>query len=117
SGLHEEQRISGFVDGLKIRNLVDFLSIDLPTTYKGLMQKTYTWIEAMEVTTNGATSNYKEVLTSSTKVSLRIIEKSRRRTGIGTDDHETCASIVISMKTTDMKPINAESSNTRSKNL
>ncbi|GKD28886.1 hypothetical protein Tco_1239664 [Tanacetum coccineum] len=41
-GLHEEQRIFGFVHGLKTRSLVDFLSTDLPTTYKGLMEKTYT---------------------------------------------------------------------------
>ncbi|GJU45789.1 hypothetical protein Tco_1203055 [Tanacetum coccineum] len=73
SRLHEKQRIFGFVDGLKTRNLVDFLSIDLPTTYKGLMEKTYTWIEAMEVATIGATSDYKEVLTSSTKSPRKIL--------------------------------------------
>ncbi|GJS28602.1 hypothetical protein Tco_0489222 [Tanacetum coccineum] len=51
-GLHEEQRISKFVHGLRTRSLVEFLSIDLPTSYKGLMEKTYTWIEAREVATN-----------------------------------------------------------------
>ncbi|GJU88006.1 hypothetical protein Tco_1300429 [Tanacetum coccineum] len=59
-GLHEEQRISGFAHGLKIRNRVKFLSTDLPTTYKGLMEKTYTWIEAKEVATNGAPNDHKE---------------------------------------------------------
>ncbi|GJS80379.1 hypothetical protein Tco_0730260 [Tanacetum coccineum] len=39
-GLHKEQRISSFVHGVKTRSLVEFLSIDLPTTYKGLMEKT-----------------------------------------------------------------------------
>nr|GEV86052.1 hypothetical protein [Tanacetum cinerariifolium] len=53
-GLHEDQRISGFVHGLRTRNLVKHLSTDLPFTYKGLMEKTYTWIEAKEVATNGA---------------------------------------------------------------
>jgi hypothetical protein len=53
-GLHEDQRISGFVHGLGNRTLVEFLSTNLPTTYKGLMEKTYTWIEAKEVSTNGA---------------------------------------------------------------
>ncbi|GJX31991.1 hypothetical protein Tco_0241846 [Tanacetum coccineum] len=43
-----------FVHGLRTRNLVEFLSTDLPTTYKGLMEKTYTWIEAREMATNGA---------------------------------------------------------------
>ena len=38
-GLHEEQRISGFVHGLRNRNLVEFLSTDLPETYKDLMEK------------------------------------------------------------------------------
>ena len=53
-GLHEDQRILGFVHGLRNWSLVEFLSTDLPTTYKGLMEKTYTWIEAKEVSTNGA---------------------------------------------------------------
>ncbi|GKC44264.1 hypothetical protein Tco_1061986 [Tanacetum coccineum] len=60
-GLHEEQRISGFVHGLRTRNLVEFLSTYLPTTYKGLMEKTYTWIEAREVATNGALNDRREV--------------------------------------------------------
>ncbi|GKB38005.1 hypothetical protein Tco_0882947 [Tanacetum coccineum] len=59
-GLHEEQRISGFIHGLKTRSLVRFLSTDLPTTYKGLMEKTYTWIEAKEVATNRALNDYRE---------------------------------------------------------
>ncbi|GJV16595.1 hypothetical protein Tco_1361918 [Tanacetum coccineum] len=59
-GLHAEQRIFSFVHGLKTRSLVEFLSTDLPTTYKGLMEKTYTWIEAKEVSTNGASNDIKE---------------------------------------------------------
>nr|GEW59572.1 NBS-containing resistance-like protein [Tanacetum cinerariifolium]GEW59719.1 NBS-containing resistance-like protein [Tanacetum cinerariifolium] len=53
-GLHEDHRIFSFVHGLRTRNLVEHLSIDLPSTYKGLMEKTYTWIEAREVSTYGA---------------------------------------------------------------
>ncbi|GJW67109.1 reverse transcriptase domain-containing protein [Tanacetum coccineum] len=59
-GLHEEQRISGFVHGLRTRSLVEHLSTDLPTTYKGLMEKTYTWIEAREVATNGTPNDRRE---------------------------------------------------------
>nr|GEY54160.1 reverse transcriptase domain-containing protein [Tanacetum cinerariifolium] len=59
-GLHEEQRISSFVHGLKTKSLVEFLSIDLPTSYEILMEKTYTWIEAKKVATNGAPSDHKE---------------------------------------------------------
>ncbi|GJS81563.1 hypothetical protein Tco_0748104 [Tanacetum coccineum] len=42
------------------RSLVEFLSTDLPTTYKGLMEKTYTWIDAKEVATNGALNDHRE---------------------------------------------------------
>ncbi|GKA27265.1 reverse transcriptase domain-containing protein [Tanacetum coccineum] len=59
-GLHEEQRISGFVHGLRIKSLVEHLSTDLPSTYKGLMEKTYTWIEAREVETNGTLNDRRE---------------------------------------------------------
>ncbi|GJX21324.1 hypothetical protein Tco_0224001 [Tanacetum coccineum] len=68
-GLHEDQCISGFVQGLRIRNLVDFFSTDLPTTYKGLMEKTYTWIEAREVATNGAPNDQRESFDKSMKSS------------------------------------------------
>ncbi|GKA49106.1 hypothetical protein Tco_0742064 [Tanacetum coccineum] len=37
---------NGFVHGLRTRSLVEHLSTDLPSTYKGLMEKTYTWVEA-----------------------------------------------------------------------
>nr|GEW50324.1 reverse transcriptase domain-containing protein [Tanacetum cinerariifolium] len=33
---------------------------NLPTTYKGLMEKTYTWIQMKEVTTNGAPTDHQE---------------------------------------------------------
>ncbi|GJY79788.1 hypothetical protein Tco_0485589 [Tanacetum coccineum] len=59
-GLHEEKRVSGFVHGLKTRSLFEFLYTYLLTTYKGLIEKTYTWIEAKEVATNGASSDHKE---------------------------------------------------------
>ncbi|GJZ07994.1 hypothetical protein Tco_0542277 [Tanacetum coccineum] len=59
-GLHKEQRISGFVHGLKIRSLVEFLSTDLPTNYKGLMKTNYTWIKAKEVATNRAPNDHRE---------------------------------------------------------
>ncbi|GJU69186.1 hypothetical protein Tco_1255445 [Tanacetum coccineum] len=68
-GLHEHQRISGFVHGLKVRNLVEHLSTDLPSTYKGLMEKTYTWIEAREVATNGAPNDRRDNFERSKKSS------------------------------------------------
>ncbi|GJY96976.1 hypothetical protein Tco_0513886 [Tanacetum coccineum] len=39
----------------------------LPTIYKGLIEKTYTWIEAREVATNGAPNNRREVFDRSKK--------------------------------------------------
>nr|GEX29240.1 hypothetical protein [Tanacetum cinerariifolium] len=68
-GLHEDQRISGFVHGLKARNLVEHLSTDLLPTYKGLMEKTYTWIEAREVATNGALNDRRDNFKRSRKSS------------------------------------------------
>ncbi|GKA07100.1 hypothetical protein Tco_0686324 [Tanacetum coccineum] len=59
-GLHEEQRVSSFVHGLWMRNLVEHLSTYLPCTYKGLMEKTYTWIEAREVATNRTPNDRRE---------------------------------------------------------
>ncbi|GKB23499.1 zf-CCHC domain-containing protein [Tanacetum coccineum] len=47
---------------LKTRSLVEFLSTDLPTTYKGLMEKTYTWIDEKEIATNEAPNDYREGL-------------------------------------------------------
>ncbi|GJW23823.1 reverse transcriptase domain-containing protein [Tanacetum coccineum] len=66
-GLNEEQRISGFVHGLRTRSLVEHLSTDLPSTYKGLMEKTYTWVEAREVATNGASSDRRDSFERSKK--------------------------------------------------
>ncbi|GJS79985.1 reverse transcriptase domain-containing protein [Tanacetum coccineum] len=68
-GLHEDQRISGFVHGLKTRNLVEYLSTDLLSTYKGLMEKTYTWIKAREVATNGAPNDRRDNIERSRKSS------------------------------------------------
>ncbi|GJV55568.1 reverse transcriptase domain-containing protein [Tanacetum coccineum] len=68
-GLHEEQRISGFVHGLRTRSLVEHLSTDLPSTYKGLMEKAYTWVEAREVATNGVLNNRKDDFKRSKKFS------------------------------------------------
>ncbi|GJZ69621.1 hypothetical protein Tco_0633171 [Tanacetum coccineum] len=44
----------------RTRSLVEHLSTDLPSTYKGLMEKTYTWIEAREVATNGTPNDQRE---------------------------------------------------------
>ncbi|GJZ37757.1 reverse transcriptase domain-containing protein [Tanacetum coccineum] len=68
-GLHEEQLISGFVHGLRTRSLVEHLSTDLPSTYKGLMEKTYTWVEAREVVTNDALSDQSDSFERSKKSS------------------------------------------------
>ncbi|GKA78902.1 hypothetical protein Tco_0785439 [Tanacetum coccineum] len=51
---------NGFVCGLRTRSLVEHLSTDLLSTYKGLMEKTYKWVEAREVATNGASSDRRD---------------------------------------------------------
>ncbi|GJV50747.1 reverse transcriptase domain-containing protein [Tanacetum coccineum] len=77
-GLHEDQRIFGFVHGLRTRNLVEFLSTDLPTTYKGLIEKTYTWIEAREVATNRAPNDRRGVSTNLGKILPGTTKKDRK---------------------------------------
>ncbi|GJX84271.1 hypothetical protein Tco_0335045 [Tanacetum coccineum] len=47
---------------------------DLPSTYKGLMEKTYTWIEAREVATNGAPSDRRENFERSKNLSKSLRE-------------------------------------------
>ncbi|GJV94869.1 hypothetical protein Tco_1546446 [Tanacetum coccineum] len=59
-GLNEDQQISGFIHGLRTRSLVEHLSTDLPPTYRGLMEKTYTWVEAREVATNGVLNDQRD---------------------------------------------------------
>ncbi|GJR21252.1 hypothetical protein Tco_0969779 [Tanacetum coccineum] len=59
-GLQEDQRISSFIHGLRTKSLVEHLSTDLPPTYKGLMEKTYTWVEEREVATNGVSNDRKD---------------------------------------------------------
>ncbi|GJX02884.1 reverse transcriptase domain-containing protein [Tanacetum coccineum] len=59
-GLHENQRILSFVHGLRTRSLVEHLSTDLPSTYKGLIENTYTWVKEKEVATNGASSDQRD---------------------------------------------------------
>ncbi|GJW26429.1 reverse transcriptase domain-containing protein [Tanacetum coccineum] len=79
-GLYEEQRISGFVHGLRIRSLVEHLSTDLPSTYKGLMEKTYTWVGAREVATNGDSSDRRDSFERQSKVPGIITEDRKTKT-------------------------------------
>ncbi|GKB22332.1 hypothetical protein Tco_0856255 [Tanacetum coccineum] len=53
----------------KTRSLVEHLFTDLPSTYKGLMEKTYTWIEGRKVTTNGTPNDRRENFERSRKSS------------------------------------------------
>ncbi|GJX25803.1 reverse transcriptase domain-containing protein, partial [Tanacetum coccineum] len=68
-GLHEEQRVSGFVHGLRTRSLIEHLSTDLSSTYKGLIEKTYTWVEARDVATNGDSNDRRDSFERSKKSS------------------------------------------------
>ncbi|GKB32330.1 hypothetical protein Tco_0871731 [Tanacetum coccineum] len=80
-GLHEEQRVSGFVHGMKTRSLMEFLSTDLPITYKGLTEKTYTWIEAKEVATNGVPNDHRDSFDMFNKGSSWDNNKGRKKIG------------------------------------
>ncbi|GKC48397.1 reverse transcriptase domain-containing protein [Tanacetum coccineum] len=64
-----KQREGESVRAFATRNLVEHLSIDLPSTYNGLMEKTYTWIKAREVTSNGAPNDRRDNFERSRKSS------------------------------------------------
>ncbi|GKD98346.1 reverse transcriptase domain-containing protein [Tanacetum coccineum] len=64
-----KQREGESVRAFATRNLVEHLSIDLPSTYKGLMEKTYTWIKAKEVANNGALNDRRDNFERSRKPS------------------------------------------------
>ncbi|GKE07488.1 reverse transcriptase domain-containing protein [Tanacetum coccineum] len=53
----------------RTRNLIKHLSTVLSSTYKGLMEKTYTWIKAREVATNGAPNDRRDNFEKSRKSS------------------------------------------------
>nr|GEU73135.1 putative transposable element [Tanacetum cinerariifolium] len=50
---------------------------DLPSTYKCLMEKTYTWVEAREVATNGASSDQRDSFERSKKICQKSEGNSR----------------------------------------
>ncbi|GKE77381.1 hypothetical protein Tco_1543501, partial [Tanacetum coccineum] len=55
-----KQREGESIEAFVTRSLLEFLFTKLSTGYKGLMKKTYTWIEAIEVTTNGTPNDRRE---------------------------------------------------------
>nr|GEU78506.1 putative reverse transcriptase domain-containing protein [Tanacetum cinerariifolium] len=58
--VHNIMQREGEITKAFVTSLVEFLSTYLPTTYKGLTEKTYTWIKAKEVATNGALNDHRE---------------------------------------------------------
>nr|GEY55723.1 reverse transcriptase domain-containing protein [Tanacetum cinerariifolium] len=63
----------------RTKSLVEFLSTDLPTTYKGLIEKTYTWIKAKVVSTNGVPNDHKEGFNKFNKGSSWHNNKGRKK--------------------------------------
>ncbi|GJV75460.1 reverse transcriptase domain-containing protein [Tanacetum coccineum] len=88
---------------LRTRSLVEHLFINLPSTYKGLLEKTYTWVEAREVATNGALNdrrdNFKRKLPSLSKSPKEILATEKAARSLeppqrcsDASDHEICPS-------------------------
>nr|GEY61794.1 reverse transcriptase domain-containing protein [Tanacetum cinerariifolium] len=50
----------GSYNGKWTRSLVEHLSTYLPPTYKGLMEKIYTWVKAREAATNGVSNDQRD---------------------------------------------------------
>ncbi|GJT97196.1 reverse transcriptase domain-containing protein [Tanacetum coccineum] len=51
--LNEDQRIAGFIHGVKIKSLVKFVSTELPESYDGLIEKVYSLLQAEETASEG----------------------------------------------------------------
>ncbi|GJZ83726.1 hypothetical protein Tco_0648899 [Tanacetum coccineum] len=51
--LNRDQRIAGFVHGIKVTLLVKLISTDLLKSYDSLMEKTYTWLQEEEIASEG----------------------------------------------------------------
>ncbi|GKD27150.1 hypothetical protein Tco_1233364 [Tanacetum coccineum] len=51
--LNEDQRIAGFVHGVKIKSLVKFVCAELSESYDGLIDKAYSWLQAEETASEG----------------------------------------------------------------
>ncbi|GJR06723.1 hypothetical protein Tco_0529707 [Tanacetum coccineum] len=81
-GLHKDHLVSSFVHGLRTRNLVEHLFTDLPSTYKGLREKTYTWIKAREVATNKASNDQRDNFERSWKSSWDNDQGHKSRRGL-----------------------------------
>ncbi|GJS15309.1 hypothetical protein Tco_0409781 [Tanacetum coccineum] len=136
---------NGFVHGLTTKSLVEHFSMDLPSTYKGLMENTYTWVEAREVATNGVSRDRIDSFERSKKSSrdnnrgqknnhglLPSLSKSLKEI-LATEkaarsfepppkmsevsDREICPSTVTSMKITDTIPMILDTSELRFKGL
>nr|GEY23562.1 hypothetical protein [Tanacetum cinerariifolium] len=51
--LNKDQMIAGFVHGVKIKFLVKLVSVELPESYDGLIDKAYSWLQAEEIASDG----------------------------------------------------------------
>nr|GEW80725.1 reverse transcriptase domain-containing protein [Tanacetum cinerariifolium] len=73
--MHNIKQREGEITRAFVTSHVEFLSADLPTTYKGLIEKTYTWIKAKEVATNGAPNDHREGFNRYTGQTMAIGKK------------------------------------------
>nr|GEU88150.1 hypothetical protein [Tanacetum cinerariifolium] len=77
--LHEDQRIAGFVYGVKLKSVVKFISTELPKSYDELMEKTYSWLQAGETTSEGKIINFMDSSTRDKTQKGRPWEGSRKK--------------------------------------
>nr|GEZ20542.1 reverse transcriptase domain-containing protein [Tanacetum cinerariifolium] len=68
-----------FVHSLRTRSLVECLSTDLPSTYKGLLEKNFTRVKAREVGTNGTLRDRRDNFKRSKKSSWDNIKGQKNK--------------------------------------
>ncbi|GJU88762.1 hypothetical protein Tco_1301185 [Tanacetum coccineum] len=76
--LNEDQKVAGFVHGVRIKSLVKFISTELPESYDELMEKTYTWLQAEETASKGKPITFMDKITGDKTQKGRPWEGSRK---------------------------------------
>nr|GFA26576.1 putative reverse transcriptase domain-containing protein [Tanacetum cinerariifolium] len=77
--LNKDQRIAGFVHGVKIKYLVKFVFTELPKSYDGLLEKAYCFLQAEEIASEGKSITFMDSNTMEKPLKERPWKGSRKK--------------------------------------
>ncbi|GKC70930.1 reverse transcriptase domain-containing protein, partial [Tanacetum coccineum] len=89
--LNEDQRIAGFIHGVKITSQVKFMSTKLPESYDGLMEKVYSWLQVEETASKGKLITFMDRNVGEKPLKGRPWEGFRKKSKERWDNHDTNA--------------------------